>query len=57
MLGLLHKNVEEALQYELQPIISLLVREEAAVGADPQLIGWDRNTAFMYGIPIRPGRY
>jgi hypothetical protein len=48
--------VEEALQFELQPIMSLLVEEERAVGSDPQL-PWAGNTAFMYGVPMRPGRY
>jgi hypothetical protein len=49
--------VEEALQFELQPIMNLLEQEERVVGADPQL-PWAGNTALMmYGIPVRPARW
>jgi hypothetical protein len=49
----LEKSIDESLQFELQPIRSVLIEEVRSLGADPHQ-AWDGNTALlMYGIPMR----
>lgn len=47
-------NVEEALQFELQPIINVLEEEQVKVGRDPGLPWRDRDdqALMIFGIPM-----
>ena len=52
-IGGLEKSIDEALQFELQLIRRVLMEEETAAGADPQLPWTGNVNALMYGVPIR----
>ena len=49
----LHKNVEEALQFELDQIIGVFESELAHVGVDPDLPWRDDSALMMYGVRMR----
>ena len=49
----LHKNVEEALQFELQPIIGVFEDELGHVGVESDLPWRDDSALMMYGVRMR----
>jgi hypothetical protein len=52
----LHHNVEEALQFELQPLVRVLEDEQMLIGQDPALPWSDNSALMMFGVPIRAVR-
>lgn len=55
----LHHNVDETLQFELQPIVATFERELDEVGADPDLPWRDAQAEaalFLYGVTMRSAR-
>lgn len=49
----LHKNVDEALQFELDQIIAVFETELASVGVDPHMPWRDDSALMIYGVRMR----
>ena len=53
MMAQLHRNVDETLRFELEPIIAAFEEELARVAPDPPVSWRDENALMLYGIRMR----